>query len=66
MRYEQNDDSVVVKLSPNHINEKYENEFNRGRTSTILGREYDVFLFANPLSGSRGAKKFILLDFDIC
>ena len=36
------------------------------RTSSVYTREFDVFLFANPRSGSREAKKFILLDFDIC
>lgn len=31
-----------------------------------LKQEFEVFLFANPRSGSNHAKRYVELDFDIC
>lgn len=44
------DESIVTKLSPNCVFE--ERVFDNVRSSTFHGREFDVFLFANPRSGS--------------
>ena len=43
-----------------------ENQIESLKRSTVIEKCYEVFLFANPLSGSQAAKRYLKLEYDSC